>query len=74
MDGPRGRIYIRSLRLQPVTVNVTVELAALTDEPDLQRYHPTRRLVGIAQNLAFLQAATINMDQIFLEEVQCGRS
>ena len=63
------RVYVRSMRIQPVTVKVTVELAPLTDEPELQPYHPTRKLVGLAKNLASIQAATVKLDQLRLDEV-----
>ena len=65
-EGPR--VYIKELRLHPIVVKVTVELAALTDEPELQAYHPTRKLVGLAKNLASVNNATIKLDALHLDE------
>jgi len=65
-EGPR--LYLKAFKLRPIVVTVTVELAALTDEPELQAYHPTRKLVGLAKNLASINAATINLDMVELSE------
>jgi len=65
-SGPR--IFVNELRLHPIKVKITVQLAALTDEPDLQPYHPTRKLVGIAKNLASINNATIKLDALHLNQ------
>ncbi|KAL3928092.1 MAG: hypothetical protein SGPRY_002540 [Prymnesium sp.] len=68
IDSSAQRIYVKQLRLHPLVVNLTVQLAALTDEPALQPFHPTNKLVGLAKNIASINKATLRLDALHLDE------
>ena len=70
-DGDRasGRVYIRAFRLHPLVVRVTVEMSALVDDPELQSYHPTYKLIGLAKNLVSINGVNFNLDELQLSQL-----
>ena len=56
----RGRepleLYLKEVQLHPVSVRVSVQMGMACDEAELQEWHPTNSLVGLARHLVSLHA------------------
>ena len=63
------KFYLQELELHPVSLTLTVQMDMVCDEPELQRFHPTSSLVGVARHLVSLQNVTVTFDRFQLEEV-----
>ena len=58
----RGRqpleLYLKEVQLHPVSVRVSVQMGMACDEAELQEWHPTNSLVGLARHLGSLHASS----------------
>ena len=58
----RGRqpleLYLKEVQLHPVSVRVSVQMGMACDEAELQEWHPTNSLVGLARHLVPLHASS----------------
>ena len=44
-------IFLRELRLHPVSLTIELQMEAICAEAELQEFHPTRQVLGLAQQL-----------------------
>ena len=44
-------IFLRELRLHPLSLTIDLQMEPMCAEPELQEFHPMRQLVGLAQQL-----------------------
>jgi len=63
------KFYIQELELHQVSLTVTVQMDMVCDEVELQRYHPTTSLVGVARHLIALQNVNVTLDRFYMCEV-----
>ena len=63
------KFYLQELELHQASLTLTVQMDMVCDEPELQRFHPTSSLVGVARHLVSLQNVTMTFDRFRLEEV-----
>lgn len=63
-------IYFTSLELHPVSIRCTITMAPLCDDPLLQQYHPTDKLVGVLQQLISLDALNVQLKSLQLEDTR----
>lgn len=58
----RGRqpleLYLKEVQLHPVSVRVSVQMGMACDEAELQEWHPTNSLVGLARHLVSPHASS----------------
>ena len=50
-----GHFYINALNVAPLKLNLTVQMSAACDEPEMQKYHASNALIGLALQLLSLQ-------------------
>ena len=46
-----------------------MQIKALCDEPDLEEYHPTRSLVGVARHLVSMQNYQLRLNALLMEDL-----
>jgi len=44
-------IFLRELRLHPVSLTIELQMEAICSEAEMQEFHPTRQVLGLAQQL-----------------------
>jgi len=67
---PPTEIFLRELALHPMSAALTIQMEPLCDDPNLQRFHPTHELVGLAQQLLSLRSATLKLDALLLDDAR----
>ena len=61
-------LYFRELRLHPVSVKCTVQMEALCSPAELQPYHPTNSLAGLARRLVSLNNSHLQLSALLLSD------
>lgn len=61
-------LYFKELKLHPVSVRCTVQMEAVCTPAELQPYHPTNSLVGLAQRLVSLNNAHLQLSALLLND------
>ena len=56
--GTQLELYLKEVQLHPVSVRVSVQMGMACDEAELQEWHPTNSLVGLARHLVSLLASS----------------
>ena len=44
-------LFLRELHIHPISIEISLQVEPMCDEPALQQFHPTAALVGLAQQL-----------------------
>jgi len=61
-------VYVKRLEIEPVRIVLSVALSPLCHEPELQAYHPTNNLLGLARALVSLHDSELLLDGLDLTE------
>jgi hypothetical protein len=61
-------VYVKRLEIEPVRIVISVSLSPLCEEPELQAFHPTNNLLGLARSLVSLHDSELRLDGLDLAE------
>ena len=62
-------IFLRKLELHPVSLTIELQMEAICSEAELQEFHPTRQVLGLAQQLVSQPLLSrIELNCLLLEE------
>jgi hypothetical protein len=61
-------VYVKRLEIAPVRIVLSVALSPLCHDPELQPFHPTNNLLGLARSLVSLHDSELRLDGLDLAE------